>query len=55
MAARDTLAAGSVHDVNSFANPETVKPVTVDLPVSGWPLVREFPAASVTRLEIGLI
>lgn len=50
-----TLAAGSVHDVNSFANPETVKPVTVALPVSGWPLVREFPPASVTQLEIGLI
>ncbi len=50
-----TLAAASVHDVNSFTNPDAVRPVTVDLPVSGWPVVHEFPPASVTQLEIGLI
>ncbi|MDE3054010.1 MAG: alpha-L-arabinofuranosidase [Gemmatimonadota bacterium] len=51
-----TLAAHSVHDVNTFAHPDTVAPTSAELPAGavGGSLVYEFPPASVTKLEFAL-
>lgn len=51
-----TLAANSVHDVNSFEHPGVVAPVAADVPVAAASavLVYRFPPASVTRLEVTL-
>jgi len=50
-----TLAAHGVHDVNSFAHPDTVKPSAPrDVAVGASALVYAFPPASVTKLEIAL-
>ncbi|HEY5218474.1 MAG TPA: alpha-L-arabinofuranosidase C-terminal domain-containing protein, partial [Gemmatimonadaceae bacterium] len=49
-----TLAAASVHDVNSFERPNTVTPMTVDLPALDVNGVYRFPPASVTKLSMAL-
>jgi alpha-N-arabinofuranosidase len=49
-----TLAAGDVHAVNTFEEPERVHPQQTTLAENGGSLVHEFPAASVTRLELTL-
>src|SRR5690348_349837 len=49
-----TLAARSVHDVNSFDRPDAVTPATADLPAAGAVIAYRFPPASVTRLELSL-
>lgn len=49
-----TLAARSVHDVNSFEHPDVVAPTSADVPSHGAPLVYIFPPASVTRLDLAL-
>jgi alpha-N-arabinofuranosidase len=49
-----SLAARSVHDVNTFEQPETVVPRRSEVPVRAGSLVHVFPAASVTKLEIEL-
>jgi hypothetical protein len=49
-----TLAAGSVHDVNSFERPETVAPSTTDVAARDLNGVFRFPPASVTKLAITL-
>ena len=50
-----TLAAHGVHDVNSFAHPDTVQPSAPhDVAAGTSPLVYTFPPASVTKLEIAL-
>ena len=49
-----TLAARSVHDVNSFAHPDVVVPVTADLTARELNGVYRFPPASVTKLAIRL-
>ncbi len=49
-----TLTAHSVHDVNSFAHPDTIRPTTADVPVGAGPLVYTFPPASVTKLTLTL-
>jgi alpha-L-arabinofuranosidase len=49
-----TLTARDVHDHNTFASTETVTPTTQAVQVSGSPFVYSFPAASVTKLEMGL-
>ncbi len=50
-----TLAAHSVHDVNSFAHPATVQPSAPrDVAAGASPLVYSFAPASVTKLEITL-
>jgi len=49
-----TLAARDVHDHNTFEQPNTVTPTTETVRVSGSPFMYEFPAASVTKLEITL-
>ncbi len=48
------LSAPSVHAVNSFEHPETVHPVTVDLPARDVNGVYRFPPASVTKLALTL-
>ena len=50
------LSAADVHAVNSFDRPDAVAPRQVAAPAvtAGQPLVFEFPAASVTKLEISL-
>lgn len=51
-----TLAAAGVHDVNTFAHPDTVRPSAPrDVAVGASPLVYAFPPASVTKLEIALV
>ncbi len=49
-----TLAAASVHDVNSFDHPDVVRPVSRDVPVDTLAAGYAFPAASVTRLALSL-
>ncbi len=49
-----TLAARSVHDVNSFEHPNVVTPAAADVATRGSPLVYSFAPASVTKLEITL-
>ena len=49
-----TLAAGNVHDVNSFERPNTVQPSTVEIPARDVRGVFRFPPASVTKLAITL-
>jgi len=49
-----TLAARDVHDVNTFDRPDTVRPATVDVVVSGPTLIYRFPPASVTKLELAV-
>ncbi len=48
------LAVRDVHDHNTFEQPEIVVPTTATVAVDGSPFVYEFPAASVTKLEIDL-
>jgi alpha-N-arabinofuranosidase len=49
-----TLAAHTVHDVNTFTAPNVVAPTSADVPARGGTLSYTFPPASVTKLEIGL-
>jgi alpha-L-arabinofuranosidase len=49
-----TLAARSMHDVNSFDHPDAVRPVTADVASRGATLTYTFPPASVTKLQITL-
>jgi alpha-N-arabinofuranosidase len=49
-----TLAAGNVHDVNSFERPDVVRPITAEVPARDVNGVFRFPAASVTKLGITL-
>lgn len=49
-----TLTAADVHAHNTFDQPDAVKPVEKDVPVTGGSLVYEFPAGSVTRLSLTL-
>jgi len=49
-----TLAARSVHDVNSFEHPDVVRPATADVAAHGPSLGYTFPPASITKLEITL-
>ncbi|HEY8061441.1 MAG TPA: alpha-L-arabinofuranosidase C-terminal domain-containing protein, partial [Gemmatimonadales bacterium] len=49
-----TLAAGNVHDVNSFERPDAVRPITAEVPARDVNGVFRFPAASVTKLGITL-
>jgi alpha-N-arabinofuranosidase len=49
-----TLAASSVHDVNSFERPNVIAPVATDVATRGPMLVHAFAPASVTKLEITL-
>ena len=51
-----TLAARTVHDVNTFTGPHAVAPTSADVPArsGGGTFVYTFPPASVTKLEIGL-
>ncbi len=49
-----TLTARSVHDVNTFDQPDTVVPATVDVPARDVGGVYRFPPASVTRLAMSL-
>jgi alpha-N-arabinofuranosidase len=49
-----TLAASDVHDHNTFEQPDTVVPTTAAVRADRSPFVHQFPAASVTKLEITL-
>jgi alpha-N-arabinofuranosidase len=49
-----TLAAHTVHDVNTFTAPNSVAPTSADVPAPGGTFVYTFPPASVTKLEIVL-
>ncbi len=51
-----TLAAHTVHDVNTFTAPNVVAPTSADVPArgGGGTLAYTFPPASVTKLEIVL-
>ncbi len=48
------LTAHSIHDVNTFEQPDVVAPTTASVRASSGALVYTFPAASVTKLEIML-
>lgn len=49
-----TLTASSVHDVNSFDQPDAVMPITADIAARELNGVYRFPPASVTKLAITL-
>ena len=49
-----TLAAHDVHDASTFDRPDAVVPRTGETTAAAQPLVFNFPAASVTKLEIVL-
>ncbi len=49
-----TLAAATVHDVNSFDRPDAVRPSSRDVAVASLAGGYPFPAASVTRLALTL-
>jgi alpha-L-arabinofuranosidase len=49
-----TLAARDVHDHNTFEAPHAVQPATTPVTAGTSPFVYRFPAASVTKLEIGV-
>ena len=49
-----TLAARSVHDVNSFDHPDVIRPTSADVALRGPVLTYAFPPASVTKLEMTL-
>jgi alpha-N-arabinofuranosidase len=49
-----TLRSDDVHDHNTFERPDTVRPVTAEPSLTGTELVYDFPAASVTRLDLEL-
>jgi alpha-N-arabinofuranosidase len=49
-----TLAARDVHDHNTFEAPRAVEPATTPVTAGTSPFVYHFPAASVTKLEIGV-
>jgi alpha-L-arabinofuranosidase len=49
-----TLLSGDVHDHNTFDRPAVVRPQTANVTLAGPVPVYEFPAASVTRLDIEL-
>ena len=49
-----TLRSRDVHDHNTFERPDAVRPVTADVAASGTTFAYEFPAASVTRLDLEL-
>ena len=49
-----TLAARSVHDVNTFDQPDLITPTRASIRASGGVFSYTFPAASVTKLEITL-
>ena len=49
-----TLAAKSVHDVNSFEHPNVVAPATADVTARGAVIAYRFAPAAVTKLELTL-
>jgi alpha-L-arabinofuranosidase len=49
-----TLRSRDVHDHNTFERPDVVKPQAAMVALSGPVLTYEFPAASVTRLDLEL-
>ena len=49
-----TLRSRDVHDHNTFERPDAVRPVTADVAATGTTFAYEFPAASVTRLDLEL-
>jgi len=49
-----TLTGRDVHDHNTFERPDAVRPAEAAVAASGAAFVYEFPAASVTRLDIDL-
>jgi alpha-N-arabinofuranosidase len=49
-----TLVAPSIHDVNTFEEPDVVVPATANVRARGGTLDYIFPPASVTKLEIAL-
>jgi alpha-N-arabinofuranosidase len=49
-----TLAARSVHDVNTFDQPDLITPTRANVRASGGAFSYTFAAASVTKLEISL-
>jgi alpha-N-arabinofuranosidase len=48
------LAANDIHAHNTFENPHTVEPRTIELAIKGKALAHAFPAASVTCMELDL-